>query len=200
MFLLLYPDDPSHMKALDIIRDPANNYQYAAIAHDGDMWTEEDEKENPAHKAGEFKKIHFHVILRFTSAVWNTSICKDLGIELNYCLETEFKIDDLLLYLLHYNNNDKTPYDVTQVEGPLKVRLEELLKKHEKTEGETGLDIITYIEDSKGHISYINLVKWAAANGYWAELRRGGTLFIKCVEENNYGHLNMPHKHNKKEF
>ena len=63
--VMLYPDNQSHVEAMDKI---AKSYDYAACLHNRDVWTEEDEKRDPRHKAGTYKKDHWHIVLRFKQA------------------------------------------------------------------------------------------------------------------------------------
>ena len=90
--LLLYPDDPSHVEAMEKIK---TSYDYVAILHDKD-YTED----------GEIKKPHWHVVLRFGNATWNSAVAKDLGIEQNYT-EKVRNMNNAILYLIHYNDSDK---------------------------------------------------------------------------------------------
>ena len=113
--LLLYPENDSHVEAMEKI---SKSYDYAAVLHDRDTWTAADESKNPEHIEGEYKKAHWHVVLRFNQAVWNTAICKELGIPENY-IEQVKKFENAIQYLIHYNDTDKTQYSVDEVFGNL---------------------------------------------------------------------------------
>lgn len=179
--LLLYPEDVTHSTALDRIQF---SYDYAMILHDKDVFTLEDEAKNPEHKAGTYKKAHYHVILRFNQAKWNTALANELGIDDNYIEEVK-NFNNALMYLIHYNDTDKTQYNINEVKGNLKTRLQEVINKNEKSEGEKVADLIQFIKSYNGYISVTDFAEYCALNGYWAEFRRSGAIFCKIIEENN---------------
>ena len=167
--MVLYPEDPTHAAAMEKLK--SGGYNFAAIKHDKDV------TEN-----GEKKKDHWHVVVRFKNACWNTSIAKDLGITPNY-LEACKDVDSALLYLVHFGNEDKFQYEYEAVFGPLKVRLATLLA--EPDEGARVLTILDIIEKTPGAISYSDLLKKAVAAGVYADLRRMGTIGVALVREHN---------------
>lgn len=179
--LLLYPDDKSHAEALEKI---PYSYDYAMILHDKDYFTEEDEKKNPDHKAGQLKKPHYHIVLRFNQAVWSTAICKALGIEHNY-IEDCKRFDNALQYLIHYNDTDKAQYSIEEVKGNLRSKLVESINKVEKSEGEKVVELIQFIKDYDGKLTVTEFAEFCALNGYWGEFRRSGSIFCKMIEEKN---------------
>lgn len=168
--LLLYPDCPAHVEA---IKNIEHSYDYGLILHDKDA----DEK-------GEQKKPHWHVVLRFGQAVWNTAVCKDLGIEDNY-IERPRSFDNALLYLVHFNDSDKYQYSPTEVRGSLQKRLYEKINAQDKSEGEKVHDLIVFIKDYDGILSVTSFAEYCAINGYWAEFRRSGAIFINIIKEHN---------------
>lgn len=168
--LLLYPDNDTHMAALNIIE---KSYDYAYILHDMDK------EEN-----GEKKKPHIHVLLRFGQAVWNTAICKELGIEERW-IEKPRSFDNALLYLIHYNDADKHQYNVGDVRGNLAKRLIEKMNAQEKTEGEKVCELIQFIREFDGYLSVTLFAEYCAANGYWSEFRRSGAIFVNIIKEHN---------------
>lgn len=179
--LLLYPDNPDHLEVLDKI---TKSYDYAGIVHNRDVWSEEDEKQNPLHKAGELKKEHIHIVLRTQNAVWNTALCKDLGLEDKFCEQVK-NIDRSLQYLLHYNEPDKTQYPLDDVFGGLRTKLAESIAKNEKSEGEKVLELLDYIDNYQGQLRISDFARYCAANGYWSEFRRSGSIFLKVIAESN---------------
>lgn len=173
--LLLYPEDGSHRSAIEKIK---SSYDYAMILHDRDC------DEN-----GEIKKPHWHVILRFKNQQWNTSISKDLGVELNYIQKVK-NFDNALQYLIHYNDSDKYQYDISEVKGNLKNRLKEKINIANKSEGEKVMELIKFIESFDNYLSVKELACFCAENGYWAEFRRSATIFIKILDEHNKKFIN----------
>lgn len=167
--MVLYPEDPTHAAAIEKMK--AGGYNFAAILHDKDVL-----------ETGELKKPHWHVVVRFKNACWNTAIAKDLGITPNY-LEACKDIDAALLYLVHFGNEDKYQYEYEAVFGPLRVRLSTLLA--EPDEGARVLTLLDIIESSPGPIGYSELLKKAVAAGVYADLRRMGTIGVALVREHN---------------
>ena len=92
--LLLYPDDKSHMEALEKIKA---SYDYAYVLHDKDALEE----------TGEIKKAHYHVVLiSGKNAIWSSALSKDLGITPNYIQRCK-NVDRALEYLVHFNEEEK---------------------------------------------------------------------------------------------
>lgn len=180
--LLLYPENESHVEAMQKI---TKSYDYASILHDRDMWGEADEKKNAEHKAGTYKKEHWHVVIRVPQARWASAICKELGIEQNY-IEDVNKFDNALQYLIHYNDTDKAQYNIDDVMGNLKKRLIEGINKLDKSEGEKVSELLSFIKEYDGKLSVTEFATYCAENGYWAEFRRSGAIMCKILEEHNH--------------
>lgn len=168
--LVLYEEDKTHRKAIDIIR---KNYDYALILHDRDT-----------DNTGVVKKEHYHIVLKFNNAKWNTALAEELGIEVNYIEECR-NIKRSLLYLIHYYDNDKFQYNLNDVEGSLKTKLEQLLINEDKTESEKVLEIFEEIDKFDGYIQISIFCKHIAKMGYWDILRRSSGLIIRCIDEHN---------------
>ena len=168
--LLLYPDCGAHVEAVKKIE---KSYDYAMILHD------KDSDEN-----GELKKPHWHIVLRFGQAVWSSAICKELGIEENY-IEKPRSFDNALLYLVHFNDSDKYQYNPDEVKGTLAKRLREKMNSQEKSEGEKVSELIEYVMSYDGYLTVTGFAAYCAENGYWAEFRRSGSIFISIIREHN---------------
>lgn len=179
--VLLYPDNNDHINALENIK---KSYDYAFIIHNRDVWTIEDEKQNSQHVLGENKKEHIHVIIRAHNAIWNTALCKELGIDIRF-VEQVKNIDRALQYLIHYNEPDKVQYSYNEVFGTLRTRLIESINKQEKTESEKVLELIEFIDNQEFQISIRTFSTYCAVNGYWPEYRRSAGIFIKILDEHN---------------
>lgn len=111
--VILYCEDPSHVKALEIIK---SNYDYAYILHDKDTYLEDKENETGLHKVGELKKPHWHVVLsnKKGNSIYNTALAKKLGIEKNYIKVCDY-LDEALLYLIHFQELEKYQYPIDDV-------------------------------------------------------------------------------------
>lgn len=169
--LVLYDEDETHKKAIDKIKA---SYDYAMICHDMD--TEE--------KTGEIKKEHYHVVLRFKNAKWNTALAEELGIKENY-IEESRSLKRSLLYLIHYYDIDKYQYPVDKVSGPLKKLINGYIANEDKTESEKVLEIFEEIDQMDEYIEFSIFCKHIAKIGYWDVLRRSSGIFIKYLDLHN---------------
>ena len=168
---VLYPEDPTHAECMKKLE--SNGYNYAAILHDKDLQNDDDET----------KKAHWHIIVRFKNAVWNTAVAKELGIKPNY-LEACKDQDASLLYLVHHGKEDKHQYELEEVFGPMRLKLATLLA--DTDEGTRALNICQIIEETPGPIGYSELLKKAVAAGLYADLRRMGQFAVGIMREHNF--------------
>lgn len=172
---VLYPDDETHVACMEKL--VTDGYRFAAILHDRDVY------EDGPHK-GEIKKPHWHVVLRFGNAVWNTALAKELGILNNY-LQKCGSVDGALLYLVHFGyENTKAQYDVSEVFGPMQSNLITLLTSED--EGERALSLVDIINNHEGRLSYTTLIRKAVEAGLYADLRRMGQFAIGMMHEHNH--------------
>ena len=169
--LILYQEDETHRKAIDYIQ---KNYDYAMISHDKDI----DEK------TGKIKKQHYHIVVRFKNAKWNTSFAEDLKIPVNY-IEESRSLKRSLQYLIHYNDENKYQYDITEVQGTLTTLLKETIQNGNKTESEKILEIFQWIDEQEQVIDTACLIRWSAEIGYWDVLRRGFNPISKYLDKHN---------------
>lgn len=139
--LLLYDEDPTHKAALDKL---ATGYKYIAIKHDKDTWQEGEDLPDSV-KPGDFKKPHYHVVLRFPQARWNTALAKELGIAVNY-IQKCASYEGSLLYLIHYGLPDKHQYDISECIGNLIKDLEKALDSESDLD-EKIQDVIDILDD-----------------------------------------------------
>lgn len=168
--LILYPDDPTHVKALDIIKQ---SYDYCMILHDKDKLD-----------TGELKKEHYHVTIRFKNAKWNTSVAKELGILENY-MQVSRSIKRSLLYQIHYYDEDKAQYDIKEVVGPLKKLLEEYIQNEGKNESEKVMEIFEEIDKNRRYVEFRTFCKHISSIGYWDVLRRSSGLIVRYLDNHN---------------
>ena len=171
--LVLYPnEDESHRNAIDKIK---KSYDYALINHDSDL---------KDYETGELKKEHTHVVLHFTNAIWSTKLAKDLGILENYIEECR-DLKRALAYLIHYYDNDKYQYDIKNVHGTLKKKLEIVLRNDDKTESEKIIEILNYIDAFEYEILMSDFIRYCAEVGYWDVFRRSYNALYTYIQEHN---------------
>lgn len=170
--LLLYPEDPTHVRALEVIK---GSYDHAVILHDKDL-----------DDSGNLKKPHWHVVVNTgKNAIWNTSLADTLGIALNY-IEQARNMDRALQYLIHFNEADKHQYSVDEVSGSLKNRLKMTIGAGERLEGEKVEELIGFIEAYEGHLTVTVFSKHCASVGLWDIYRRSGSILNRIIDEHNY--------------
>lgn len=170
---VLYPEDFTHVACIEKLMH--GGYNFGAILHDKDIYEDGDH-------AGELKKPHWHVVLRYKNAVWNTSVAKELGIEQNY-LQPCRNVDSALVYLVHYGNDEKHQYDLEQVFGPLQTRLAALLADDD--ESTRALNIYDLIRNSPGIVTYTEVFEKACKSGLYGDFRRMGTGVKWLIDEHN---------------
>lgn len=175
--MLLYPDDPSHVEAMATLEK--GGYKYVAILHDQDTW-QDGESEN--HVAGETKKEHWHVVLKFPQARYNTAVAKELGIKENY-MEPCANFDNACLYLVHANAEEKHQYDPTSLFGNLVSYVNKLLLDDD--EGSRVLEIVKTIDATPGRALYRDILVWSCKNGLYGEFRRLGSGVKWLIDEHN---------------
>ena len=168
--LVLYADDDTHVNALTKI---TTLYDYAYILHDKD--TDSD---------GNLKKPHYHIVLRFKNAKWNTALASELDITPNY-IQQSMSLKRSLLYLIHYYDEDKFNYDPQEVIGTMKQLLMELIQNGNKTESQKINDIFDLIDSYSTRIDFIYFVRNIASMGYWDVFRRSFGIINKYIECHN---------------
>ena len=174
--LILYDDDKEQMEAMEYI---ITNYKYARIYHDRDIIKPSKNEEREIEEQ-EFKKQHYHVVIQIGKNPRNRkSIAKELNIKENY-IEGCNK-DNMLLYLIHYKNPEKTQYDIEEVDGELQEDLIKLINSKCNTQQEKLERILEKIED--GNYTLAEIVKYAIKNNYYTVLKQNQYLIQRLIEE-----------------
>ena len=168
--LLLYPEDKTHMEALNYIKQ---YYDYAYILHDKDYYDD-----------GTIKKPHYHVIITFKNAKWNTSVSEELKITTNY-IEQCRNLELALEYLIHRNEETKYQYDIDEVKGTLKQKLIKYLNQNDLDENDKVYELYKFINESEKRIYLYEFVDYCVKMGMWDIFRRSSLIFIKLIEEHN---------------
>lgn len=167
--LLLYPDNESHSNAMELIR---KTYKYAACLHTLDLKDD-----------GTLKKPHWHVVVRFAQARWNTALADELGIETRF-LESTKSVEKSLKYLIHADHPEKAQYEIESVEGDLKVLLEKYLL--DVCEDERILQLIDLLDSFACPVSYSSFVRVVCSRGLYSDFRRSALVMTKLISEHNY--------------
>jgi|GEM_PF-3574322 len=88
---------------------------FCFILHDKDIYTKEDEEKNPEHKAGTFKKPHYHIYLRFENSRKFSEIGKWFGLTTNQVSVIEKRFITACAYAVHFYQKEKYQYNVSEV-------------------------------------------------------------------------------------
>ena len=88
--------------------------------HDKDVWTDEDEAENPVHKAGSPKKAHWHIVVSYKNPV-TFAKAREVFDEIGAVVppEPKAKVKDfqqMARYLCHLDQPKKHRYDPADVQ------------------------------------------------------------------------------------
>lgn len=175
--LVLYPEDETHCSALLKLN---KGYQYVGVQHDRDVW---EEGESPDHQAGEPKKIHWHIILKFPQARWNTAIADELGLADNYIMPCR-DFPAAALYLLHTGYPEKAQYDPDDLFGPLVPSVKKLLDT-DSDQNERVRSLLELIKAQDKILNVWDLIEIACDNGCYGDLIRMGSLVRDLVEIHN---------------
>lgn len=165
---VLYPDDPSHVVALDFIRQ---NYKYVLICHDKDLDSE-----------GNLKKPHYHIICKFGQARWNSSIADELGITPNY-MQSTGSWDNSARYLLHDGCDNKYQYEASALEGPLAPAVERLLQNDD--ENVRVIAILDLLNSLCTFVTLQQFIRLVCEKGLYSDWRRMGYNAIRLLDEHN---------------
>lgn len=131
------------------------NYDYAYILHDKDD-----------------AKPHFHIIIYLGKDTKKTlkTIHKEIGYIPIQDIEIMPILRNALLYLIHYNNDDKHKYSLDEVFGTLKEKLCQYCSITD--EGEKIYLFKNYIKEHNKEVNIDNLSDFAYSIGAWSEFRR----------------------------
>lgn len=165
---VLYPDDDSHVKAIEYIR---THFHYVLILHDKDV-----------NDDGELKKPHYHGILKFAQARWRSAIADEIGIAPNY-LEKTGCWESSAAYLIHFGSDDKYQYDSSLLEGdlaPAVVKLTNPLDENARV-----LDIVDIIDNFPDYLPMTTFVRLLCKEGLWSDGRRMGQFAVALLNEHN---------------
>lgn len=170
--LILYPDeDISHKNALEYIQ---HHYSYAYIIHNKDI-----------DQNGELKKPHVHCVIKFNNYRWKNAISEELNIPSNY-LQKCNNLKSSLEYLIHFNEDDKTHYNINEVFGDLKIKLEYYLQDRNITESEKVLQLIDFIDSYDDNLSVKDFIIFCCHKNMYDIYRRNAYSFNKILEEHNF--------------
>ncbi len=166
--LVLYPENTEH--SLAYLKLTSHQYSALCILHDKDTYVEDKlDKETGEliHKVGDFKKDHYHFILRFPNPRYIKAVAEELNIESHLIDFLDSSFVQYAEYMLHWGKHataGRYTYEVDDLEGSLAGFAKDKLINEDK-----GLQlgkILKHIETYKTIVRYTDVYKWAFANGY----------------------------------
>lgn len=157
--------------------------------NESDTYNYNDELENILYKFPNYAmiihdkdkniKIHTHICI-YTEKTTLNYIFKQLPNIPKEHIEYCDKLKDTLLYLIHYNNEDKYHYNLYEVEGPLKQKLMQYIDT-DREFNDMQL-ILTYIEQE--HITNVkSLLPFIYQNCKWSSFRRNFVIINQVLTE-----------------
>lgn len=78
--------------------------------HDKDVWTQTDEAKNPEHKAGTYKKPHYHLLVEYPHAVTYAQVANDFSFLNTKNIKYAKSKRAMALYLCHLKDKGKAQY------------------------------------------------------------------------------------------
>lgn len=174
--LVLYPEDPTHCVVMDKLK---SGYQFCAILHDKDTYIAEDTDD--VTKIGTLKKPHWHVVLKFPQARWNTAVAQELGLAPNY-LQRCNSYQGALLYLIHFGLPEKYQYSIDEVFGNLVKDLKKAMRSDDEC---SRIKLIVEFVDGSDYLTMKDLIQWSYENDLWDVLRRMGQYGIYLLNQHN---------------
>lgn len=177
---VFYPDSTSYDcdSKLELVR--AIFPEWVIAFHDKDVYTPEDERKNPEHKAGSFKKPHYHWLVRFDSNHKKTisSVANMLEIPAHDVQLPRLPWRGEVRYLLHLDSKEKYHYDVSILEANFDfTKYIQILDETAKVQM-----ILNFIFESKC-TSVIGLTQWCVSNNCWDAYRRAASIFHGVLHE-----------------
>ena len=181
--IVLWPEDKTHLLALDYIKHNFENYIY--ILHDKDF------DEN-----GVIKKEHYHVILRFPNQRNISTLAKKLNIGENNFYEIK-SFTGQLRYLIHYDDDEKYQYDASDVKGTLYMlgKFKQSLKSSQDETSEVSL-IYEFIVNND-IFDLHTLLDFVIENNLYSSFRRNYVMFKDLLFINGKELMNINDYHKK---
>lgn len=170
---ILYPDNPKHLDIMNTLP----MYRYISIFHDRGLENDDD--------AGQDRKKHYHVLIRFENKRSKEKLVNDLGIEENL-VRVCGNPDGYMLYMLHKGYEGKEQYSVNELIGDQRLikRVKKLMKAYSLDEEEKVETLINWIED-QDNIKFMDFARYALSCGHWDVVKRSQYFFRSLIIEHN---------------
>lgn len=176
---LWYPEDPTHVNAMKLLNDM--KFQYVAILHDKDVYDKDDAKDEDGKRAGDLKKEHWHLVIKFQNARSIFSLADELGIKSNY-LQCCSNTTEAYRYLLHFGWEYKHQYNAEECFGPLAPAVHKVCIE---TDENVRFGQIMSLLDECGLVSAQKFYSLASEVGLLADCRRFGGVMLRFIDDHN---------------
>lgn len=130
----------------------------------------------------EDKKHHYHIVLKFSSRRYLSSICKIIGLPINYIQPC--KLNNYLKYILHIDYEDKIQYQLEDVKGTLVPYMRKLLMTDDK-ERVILDDILDLIDNTQNKISFSDVFSYVRFNEYLSTYLKYYKVIERIITEHN---------------
>lgn len=167
--MVLYKDSISYdyNKIIEYIEKNIDRYAY--IEHEAE---EED------------KKNHTHVILYFPNRRYVNGVAKEFGVSSCDLKLVSCNLVPMLRYLIHYDDEDKKQYNIELVKGPLKEKLENIIKGKNSDKDNLN-DIIDFILKCTKKVSFKAVFVYCLNMNYFSSYLRYYAIIRDIIQEHN---------------
>lgn len=172
--LVIYEDDELFQQQFANLQI---NYKSIYIRHDKDI----DEE------TGETKKPHYHFIIKLKNAKTISAISKETYVAEHMIEPVKKSFDGSLRYLIHFNNDNKYQYDLSEVrclDDKLMARFIKAVNV-ELSEEEKVERIEEFIHNTHAHVELRHLGAYVRKINKWDAFRRNMTYFKAILDEHN---------------
>lgn len=167
-----------------------NYHDFLGIKHDKDTWSAKDYEEkkdymdNHGYHVGDFKKVHYHFVVKFKEPRYRFTIAKELGIDPRLILPCN-NLKGAEDYLIHLHEDDKYLYDVNETFGSLKL---DLIKRVNGTVlEENKSDLLLDLIMSRRSWNFYDFTREVNKRGLYSTFRQGFSIYRLLIEDHNCG-------------
>lgn len=173
---------------LDMHTNLILNFDAIWCTQDKDIYDDDvfDENMNLLHKAGDLKYTHTHYLIKLKTAKTLSAVakivkCKDTDV--NYIKKT---FDSALVYLVHFNCDDKYQYDPSDVQSncdKLLSRFHKLID-NKKEMDDRVIPLFDFIDESE-YLTFKQLVQYVYSTRQWNTFRANIGIYTRYLDEHN---------------
>ena len=183
--LVLYPNEDE--KDRDTLKYIKNNFEYAYIEHNEDIWDKDitdEETGEIKYKKGEKKKPHTHVIINLKNARTIKSIKEELNID--YIESCNFYAS--ARYLIHLGYPNKYQYNKKDIITNMQLRIDNALNREYNSEEQDSRILLEYIfrETNQSYLTFKKLTQYAMENDCLIELQKKSYFYNQFCDNSGF--------------